>query len=221
MEGQLYASLGLSEAASPQDIKQAYRRLCWELHPDLDLSNADSFQSVTLAYKTLSDPSQRAAYDGHLLNEEQLKSCLAQLKTEARLQASYMTFSVAAVREREAASGGLVILKALYGALYFRGDPAASPSSYAGKILDVTIPLQCCVYNSELILFEKDKSALDGIYDPDEALPEHLKELYILYSFNGWTYEVTQCASDVVALPDPSKRSAVLPFLTCNRPQCC
>lgn len=60
----LYCTLGLRSGATPKQIKQAYLRLCKELHPDRSGStDASQFQAVSRAYDTLSDPIKRHTYD--------------------------------------------------------------------------------------------------------------------------------------------------------------
>lgn len=60
-----YAVLGISNTASAQDIKRAFRQKAKELHPDHNSSlHAEAaFQEVYEAYQILSDPASRAQYD--------------------------------------------------------------------------------------------------------------------------------------------------------------
>lgn len=61
-----YEVLGVSRSASAREIKQAYRRLAKELHPDAkpgDTAVAERFKEVSAAYKLLSDKELRAQYD--------------------------------------------------------------------------------------------------------------------------------------------------------------
>jgi molecular chaperone DnaJ len=65
-----YEILGLSRGASEQDIKQAFRRLAKDCHPDRnggDKSSEAKFKELNEAYEALRDPQKRAAYDqfGH------------------------------------------------------------------------------------------------------------------------------------------------------------
>ncbi len=66
----LYKILGVSSNASPEEIKEAYRRRISKYHPDRHLENTKLTQlaiamttRTSSAYETLKDPQTRAAYD--------------------------------------------------------------------------------------------------------------------------------------------------------------
>ncbi len=60
-----YKTLGISPKASQQEIKEAYRRLAKQFHPDTKNEGADHDRIVQLnqAYEILGDRPQRALYD--------------------------------------------------------------------------------------------------------------------------------------------------------------
>jgi molecular chaperone DnaJ len=65
-----YEVLGVSKAASPDDIKKAYRKIAIKFHPDKnpdDPSAEDKFKEAAEAYEVLSNPDKKQRYDqfGH------------------------------------------------------------------------------------------------------------------------------------------------------------
>lgn len=57
-----YDTLGVGKSASPEEIKAAYRKLAMKHHPDRG-GDQQTFQKLTEAYETLSDPDKKAFYD--------------------------------------------------------------------------------------------------------------------------------------------------------------
>ncbi len=61
-----YKILGVKPTATPREIKSAYRKLARKSHPDVNGGSenaAREFALLALAYRTLSDPQERAFYD--------------------------------------------------------------------------------------------------------------------------------------------------------------
>jgi curved DNA-binding protein len=61
-----YAILGVSKSASPEEIKQAFRKLARKYHPDVNPGNKQAealFKEVGEAYEVLSDADKRKKYD--------------------------------------------------------------------------------------------------------------------------------------------------------------
>jgi curved DNA-binding protein CbpA len=72
-----YKILGVKRTATAAEIKSAYRRLARERHPDFNGGSehaARKFALLALAYRTLSDPQERAAFDAKQEKERQQKS---------------------------------------------------------------------------------------------------------------------------------------------------
>ncbi|MBB6609509.1 DnaJ domain-containing protein [Pontibacter sp. Tf4] len=66
MEQNFYTLLGITPAATQQEIKQAYKKLALQYHPDKNPGNTlaeDRFKLINTAYQTLSNPGKRARYD--------------------------------------------------------------------------------------------------------------------------------------------------------------
>ena len=85
----LYDILGVSPDADFADIKQSYRRLVREFHPDVSadkLAAHDRFVAIVNAYKTLSDPIKREIYDRSRQREAQRVAPEYSWKEELRQQ---------------------------------------------------------------------------------------------------------------------------------------
>jgi DnaJ family protein B protein 4 len=62
----LYEILGVTESASQEEIKKAYRKLSLQYHPDRNNNSPEStakFQSISAAYETIGDDDKRRQYD--------------------------------------------------------------------------------------------------------------------------------------------------------------
>lgn len=67
-----YDSLQLSQKADPETIHRVYRLLAQRYHPDnQETGDQTQFKSILEAYRVLSDPEQRAAYDTRLARTQQ------------------------------------------------------------------------------------------------------------------------------------------------------
>jgi curved DNA-binding protein len=61
-----YATLGVSKTATPEEVKQAFRKLARKYHPDVNPGNKQAearFKEINEAYEVLSDADKRKKYD--------------------------------------------------------------------------------------------------------------------------------------------------------------
>lgn len=65
MQKNYYLILGITNSATMEEIKSAFRRRAQELHPDHSGLDSGPFLELQEAYGVLSDPEQRRAYDSH------------------------------------------------------------------------------------------------------------------------------------------------------------
>lgn len=67
MGKKFYETLGISESASEEEIKKAYKKLAVKFHPDKNQNNKEEaekkFKEITEAYEVLSDSDKKQMYD--------------------------------------------------------------------------------------------------------------------------------------------------------------
>lgn len=66
LDKDFYATLGVDQSSSADEIKKAYRKLAQKHHPDANPGDAaaeEKFKEISEAYATLSNPEQRKEYD--------------------------------------------------------------------------------------------------------------------------------------------------------------
>ncbi|XP_060926457.1 dnaJ homolog subfamily C member 11-like [Limanda limanda] len=124
---------------------------------------------------------------------------IAKKKQEAESAVLLMQESVRRVIEAEESKMGLIILNAWYGK--FVSD--TSQKQEKAKVIDVTLPLQCLVKDSKLILTEASKVGLPGFYDPCVGEEKSLK---LLYQFRGVMHQVISADAEPLRIPKQSHR---------------
>uniref|UniRef100_A0A8C7S7I5 DnaJ homolog subfamily C member 11 n=1 Tax=Oncorhynchus mykiss TaxID=8022 RepID=A0A8C7S7I5_ONCMY len=105
-----------------------------------------------------------------------------------------MQESVRRIIEGEESKMGLIILNAWYGK--FVTDNSARQER--AQVIDVTVPLQCLVKDSKLILTEASKAGLPGFYDPCVGEDKSLK---LLYQFRGVMHQVLSADTEALRIP--------------------
>ncbi|XP_031705174.1 dnaJ homolog subfamily C member 11-like [Anarrhichthys ocellatus] len=124
---------------------------------------------------------------------------IAKKKHEAESAVLLMQESVRRIIEGEESKMGLIILNAWYGK--FVSD--TSQKQEKAKVIDVTVPLQCLVKDSKLILTETPKAGLPGFYDPCVGEEKSLK---LLYQFRGVMHQVICADTESLRIPKQSHR---------------
>ncbi|XP_023118071.1 dnaJ homolog subfamily C member 11 isoform X1 [Amphiprion ocellaris] len=124
---------------------------------------------------------------------------IAKKKQEAESAVLLMQESVRRIIEAEESKMGLIILNAWYGK--FVSD--TSQKQEKAKVIDVTVPLQCLVKDSKLILTETSKAGLPGFYDPCVGEEKSLK---LLYQFRGVMHQVISADTEPLRIPKQSHR---------------
>lgn len=129
-------------------------------------------------------------------------SKLLEKRKEALAAQELMQATYTRIRDEEEKRKGLVIIKAIYGKIMREsGD-----SEVSSDVLDVTVPIQCLVKDSKLIIHENSKSELPGFFDP--ALGEE-KMLHIIYNYHEQPHEVTVSDTEALRLPKTAHRTNV------------
>ncbi|XP_061731368.1 dnaJ homolog subfamily C member 11-like [Nerophis ophidion] len=149
-------------------------------------------------HKLLIIPYTRAQKEEELeLQRKSSATDIAKKKQEAESAVLLMQESVRRIIEAEESKMGLIILNAWYGR--FVSDSGQKKA----RVVDVTVPLQCLVKDSKLILTEASKAGLPGFYDPCVGEDKSLK---LLYQFRGAMHQVIATDTEPLRIPKQSHR---------------
>ncbi|KAK2725482.1 hypothetical protein QYM36_000092 [Artemia franciscana] len=148
--------------------------------------------------KLILDPYKKRQKILELEKQKELyKTELVKKRREAEAAIELMRATYDRIVAEEESKKGLVIINALYGRLLGDYDERAP------DIICTTIPLQCLVKDSKLILHENSKVQLPGFFDP--CLGED-KQLKVSYLFHGAHHDVTIADNEGLRIPRQSHR---------------
>ena len=105
-----YATLGLTDKATDDQIKQAYRTLAKRFHPDLhpgDLDAAKRFAVINEAMEIIGDPVKRREYDNRRIAEQRAAEQAAQAQARAQAAAAQARAQAAAAQARAQAAAAM------------------------------------------------------------------------------------------------------------------
>jgi hypothetical protein len=108
---------------------------------------------------------------------------IKQQKVKAEQYRSLMEEKVSQKREEEEEKNGLVVVHAIYGKLPDKSQQRDADAGFDpennGFAIDVTVPLQFLVENSQCHLHAQSKASLVGFYDPCPGEDKHLEVIYL------------------------------------------
>uniref|UniRef100_A0A224XKU7 Putative molecular chaperone dnaj superfamily protein n=1 Tax=Panstrongylus lignarius TaxID=156445 RepID=A0A224XKU7_9HEMI len=138
------------------------------------------------------------------------KTRIAEKRREAEAATNLMSVTFSRIRSEEESRRGLVITSAIYGRLASLSTSTNPFNPQDGMrenmtedVIDVTIPLQCLVKDSKLIVYDSTKSQLPGFYDP--CVGEE-KALYVQYLFHSQMHQTTVADNEPLRIPRQSHR---------------
>ncbi len=102
-----YGVLDIEKGASPQEVKEAYRKLAFRYHPDRNAGEAaavERMKEINEAYAVLSDPEKRARYD--LMREQYGASAYDRFRQSYSEQDIFRNSDIGQVFEEMARSFG-------------------------------------------------------------------------------------------------------------------
>ncbi|KAL1455422.1 hypothetical protein WDU94_009514 [Cyamophila willieti] len=151
--------------------------------------------------KLIIDPIVRDQKSRDIERQRELnKTRLAEKRREAKAAVNLMQATFSRIRSEEEKKKGLVIIKAYFGKAVSLSSPDLDPSE---DVIDVTIPLQCLVKDSKLVLHDSSKSQLAGFFDP--CVGED-KFLSIQYLFHSHLHECVIGDREKLRIPKQSHR---------------
>lgn len=161
----------------------------------------------TIVKKFIIDPVLKEQKERNKEKQRELnKSKMLEKQKEAKAAVELMKATFSRIRAEEENKRGLIITKALYGRFVYPQDRNLEEDGtieQRDEVIDVTIPLQCLVSDSRLVLHQVTKSQLPGFYDP--CVGEE-KQLLVQYLFHAQSHECIIKDKDPLRIPKQSHR---------------
>ncbi|KAF7633435.1 J domain-containing protein [Meloidogyne graminicola] len=137
---------------------------------------------------------------GNQLNGDQV--LIDMKKEQAQKAIELMRSSAERVENEEKLKNGLVIVQGLYGQMQNDRPSSELYPLLGDKVVDVTIPLQAFVHDSQLRIYT-GKDQIPGFFDPCPGEPKMLK---VLYRFGGHLHSVSVLEDQPLMLPMKTHR---------------
>lgn len=102
-----YQVLGLTNKATPEEVKRRFRELARRWHPDVSKSDdaSERFKAINEAYRVLGDPERRAHYDAEIELARMRRTSTASPRAKGSARTSSTNPSAANASERSGSSG--------------------------------------------------------------------------------------------------------------------
>uniref|UniRef100_A0A182QHK4 J domain-containing protein n=1 Tax=Anopheles farauti TaxID=69004 RepID=A0A182QHK4_9DIPT len=169
--------------------------------------------------KMVFDPMNEATKQKNIERVKETNSTrMAEKRREAESAIALMGALYERIRKDELKSEGLIIVSAMYGKFSDAENVSLEEADDMGfvqqnpYVIDVRIPLQCLVKDSQLTLYSSSKSELPGFYDPCFGEEKLLK---IDYEFRNTSYSSIFGDMDPVRLPVPANDASHMVISIC------
>ena len=149
-----YEILGVTDKATPDEIKKSYRTLAKTLHPDNqkgDKASEERFKEVAMAYETLSNPIKKAEYDSGLSASNYRRNSNYSTQTDSTFDDFFNSFYKGSQPSKKEFTTSLLLSfkEAIYGAQ----KVLSIPREYGKGKINLTIPAG--VSDGSLLRFEQ------------------------------------------------------------------
>ena len=136
--------------------------------------------------------------------QEATKEKVAAARKEAEASLSLMEERYTRIRAEEQSRDGLLIDQCLYGLLSTEDGVLMAEPVPGDDIIDITKPVQCCVEQGRLVLWDGAKCSLPGVWDPCPG--DHDKWILVRYTYKNVTHQLFCPENEAIKLPKTSHK---------------